>query len=73
MADVVVPGVGEDDEVGGHLRPVLLEEAVQVPGANLLLALDDELDVELFAARREEPTAATWAMTPPLSSAVSRP
>jgi len=46
VADVVVAGVGEHDEVRGHLRPVLLEEAAQVPRADLLLALDDELHVE---------------------------
>ena len=46
VTDVVVAGVGEHDEVRGHLRPVLLEEAAQVPRADLLLALDDELHVE---------------------------
>lgn len=45
MTDVVVAGVGEHDEVCGDLRPVLLEEAAQVPRADLLLALDDELHV----------------------------
>src|SRR2546425_2780803 len=46
VTDVVVAGVGEHDEVRGHLRPVLLEEAAQVPRVDLLLALDDELHVE---------------------------
>jgi len=54
VADVVVAGVGEHDEVRGHLRPVLLEEAAQVPRADLLLALDDELHVERERPRRPQ-------------------
>ena len=44
-AGVEVRGVGEDDVVRGQHRLVLLEELAEVLGADLLLALDDELDV----------------------------
>ena len=44
-AGVEVRGVGEHDEVRGHHALVLLEEAAEVLGADLLLALDEELHV----------------------------
>ena len=47
MADVEVAGVGEHDDVGRHLGPgTSSRKLAQVLGADLLLALDDELHVE---------------------------
>ena len=62
VADVVVEGVGEHDEVRRHPRPVLPEEADQVPRADLLppSMMNFTLSGSVLAALRYEPTAATW-------------
>ena len=52
QAGLEVAGVGEDDGVGGEERLVRAQELGQVVGADLLFALDDDLDVERQRAGR---------------------
>ena len=57
LADVPVAGVGDHDDVGAQLVLVLLQQRRQGVGADLLLALDEEHDVDgqVVAVRPERP------------------
>ena len=55
MADVEVAGVGEHRHVGGELPPVAREEGLEPGRADLLLALDQDLDVRGRRRARLEP------------------
>ena len=57
LVDAPHRAVGRDDDVGGEQVRVLAHERVEMPAADLLLALEQELDVDRQAAR-------PWRRTP---------